>query len=295
MLKKEDIQIRDPFVYVDQKSQKYYLYGSTDKNIWGKGTGFDVYVGEDLENWEGPFPVFRPEDNFYSDENYWAPEVHSYKDRFYMFATFLRKDNGRRGTGLLVSDDLMGPFKPHSQEPVTPKEWNSLDGTLYVDEEGTPWMVFCHEWVQVTDGQICALQLKEDLTGPVGEPILLFRASEAGWPTSFQHRRFPGAENYVTDGPFVVTLPNGELVMLWASFINNVYAQGISRSLTGKLLGPWVHDKEPVYKENGGHGMIFKTFDGDFKLTLHAPNRTPDERPFFLDLGTLENGEIKVK
>lgn len=40
--------------------------------------------------------------------------------------------------------------------------------------------------------------------------------------------------------------------------------------------------------------MIFQTFEGDFKLTLHAPNDTPNERPLFLDIEINDNGRIKV-
>ncbi len=34
----QEVQIRDPFIYVDRKEIKYYLFGSTDRNIWRKGT-----------------------------------------------------------------------------------------------------------------------------------------------------------------------------------------------------------------------------------------------------------------
>jgi len=48
--KTNEIQIRDPFVLKENGS--YYLFGSTDKNIWGQGTsvGFQAYKGEDLEH-----------------------------------------------------------------------------------------------------------------------------------------------------------------------------------------------------------------------------------------------------
>ena len=42
-----------------------------------------------------------------------------------------------------------------------------------------PWMVFCHEWVQIGDGTMDAVRLAADLSKPVGEPIQLFRASDA--------------------------------------------------------------------------------------------------------------------
>lgn len=290
MVKNKDLQIRDPYIYPDHESKKYYLFGSTDKNIWGIGTGFDMYIGEDLENWEGPFPVFRPDESFYSVENFWAPEVHKYQGHYYMFATFLRKDNGKRGTAILKAEKLSGPFVPHSEGPVTPETWDSLDGTLYVDEYDDPWMIFCHEWMQVEDGKICALRLTEDLKFPVGEPKVLFSASEAPWTTSFKHPRKSSDHNFVTDGPFMLKNSKNELVMLWASFKNNLYAQGISKSLSGEITGPWFHYEQPLYKNDGGHGMIFTALNGDLYLTLHSPNKTPLERPVFIEIMETETG-----
>lgn len=258
------------------------------------GTGFDVYIGDDLRNWEGPYPVFRPKENFYSEENFWAPEVHEYKGRYYMFATFLRKDNNHRGTAILRSDRLLGPFEPYSDGPVTPTIWNSLDGTLYFDSKSLPWMVFCHEWVQVEDGEICAVRLSEDLREAIEEPIILFRASEAPWPTPLKQVKRNLEKVFVTDGPFMFQATNGELLMMWASFINNEYAQGISRSVNGGITGPWVHDTTPIYQNNGGHGMVFKTFEENLILTLHAPNKTPHERPIFIKI-IEEDGQLSVE
>ena len=64
LLKTGDIQNRDPFVL--KENRNYYLFGSTDRDIWkGPGTGFDAYVGHDLEYWEGPYPAFRPDAGFW--------------------------------------------------------------------------------------------------------------------------------------------------------------------------------------------------------------------------------------
>ena len=41
---------------------------------------------------------------------------------------------------------------------------------------------------------------------------------------------------------------------------------------SGKLAGPWSQQNEPVFAENGGHGMLFKTFEGALMMVLHAPN-----------------------
>ena len=293
MLKNQDIQIRDPFVLPDNREGKYYLYGSTDTNVWGKGTGFSVYVGTDLKHWQGPFPVFSPDRDFYSEENFWAPEVHPFRGKYYMFASFLRKDNKRRGTGILVADSPMGPFEPHSEGPVTPKDWDALDGTFFVDPREQPWMIFCREWVQVGDGEICAVRLSQNLKETLEKPRRLFSASEAPWTTPFYHPTKRSAQaNYVTDGPFLFVSSSKKLMMLWSSFVNDKYALGVSHSLTGDVTGPWTHESSPLFKEDGGHGMLFKTFEGSLKLTLHCPNQTPMERPLFINVEE-ENGKIK--
>lgn len=292
-MKNKDIQIRDPFVFTNRREGKYYLFGSTDKNIWGVGTGFDVYVGDDLENWEGPFPAFRPEPGFYAERNFWAPEVYEYKGRYYMFATFRRSDNDLIGTAVLASDSLTGPFRPHSDGPVTPKDWPSLDGTLYIDDEGKPWMVFCHEWTQVMDGRICAMRLTEDLKSAASEPVDILKASEAPWTDRLDHKSTEAGDVYVTDGSFIHKGADGELLLLWASFVQNRYALGVAKSPSGRVTGPWIHEDKALYQNDGGHGMIFRTLDDGLMLTIHTPNKTPQERPVFIPVAE-KDGWIRV-
>lgn len=282
MPKREEIQIRDPFVLPMKEEGYYYMFGSTDKDIWkGKATGFDVYRSKDLEQFEGPFPAFRPPEGFWADTNFWAPEVHPYHGKYYMFATF-KAEGVCRGTQILVADHPLGPFVPHSDGPVTPREWECLDGTFYLDQEGNPWMVFCHEWVQISDGAICAVPLSRGLDRAIGEPIKLFNASEASWVESKTHRiHGPG---YVTDGPFMHRTQDGTLLMIWSSFCNGHYAQGVAKSESGEIHGPWIQEPKPLFESDGGHGMLFRTFDGRLWLTLHTPNQTPDERMIYLEL-----------
>ncbi len=215
----------------------------------------------------------RPAD-FWADENFWAPEVHKYGGRYYMLASF-KKDGVCRGTQILAADSPEGPFTPHSDGPVTPRDWECLDGTLYI-EDGVPYMVFCHEWLQVHDGEMCALRLSDDLKCAVGEPVVLFRAS-AEWAIK-------GADNYVTDGPFMYRTQGGKLLMIWSSSAAQGYCEAISYAEDGKLLGKWRHDPRLLFERDGGHGMIFRTNDGQLKFTLHQPNSNPDERPHIIDL-----------
>jgi len=273
-----DIQIRDPFIFCGQAGKKYYMYGTTDKNCWeGPGCGFDAYVSSDLENWEGPFEAFRPDDDFWGKENFWAPEVHEYNGRYYMFATFKNPERPR-GTAILVSDSPVGPFVEHSAGAVTPRDWECLDGTLYIDDQANPWIVFCHEWTQVYDGEICAARLSDDLSKMISEPVLLFKASDSRWAQPYE---WQGKSGYITDGPFLISYA-GKLIMIWSSFIDDEYAIGLAYSDARDILGPWRHAPDPIYI-GGGHAMVFEDISGEKKLAFHQPNGSPDERAVFLD------------
>lgn len=272
-MKLSDINIRDPFILPFEG--KYYMYGTRAIHTWTQeikdGYGFDVYESDDLENWTGPKSVFENADSFWGDFQFWAPEVHIYKGRFYLAATFSDKEY-HRGTAILSCDTPNGNFKEHSHGALTPWEWSSLDGTLYVEDD-TPYMVFCHEWIQIKDGEVCAVQLSEDLRNPVGEPFTLFKASDAKpWV-------LPVEQNcYVTDGPFMMTV-DGELICLWSSFGAGGYVEAIARSENGKIKGKWTIDDKLLFSENGGHGMVFEDFGGGLNFVCHTPNETPNERP----------------
>ena len=272
-MKLSDINIRDPFI-VPYKG-KYYMYGTRGKGCWESqktpGMGFDVYISSDLENWTEPKAVFSASDNFWGTHNFWAPEVHFYNGRFYMFASFKSADRNR-GTQILVSDTPDGEFTPITEYPVTPEEWMALDGTLYVDKNGDPHIVFCHEWSQIADGEICEMKLSADLTKAVSESRTLFKASDPYWARK-------DCDHWVTDGPFMYRGESGRLYMIWSSFTDSGYVQAVCYSDNDDIDGNFIHDLPLLAEKDGGHGMIFTGFDGKTYLVLHRPNSNPDERP----------------
>lgn len=281
----EDIQIRDPFVLRDEG--RYWLYGSTDENIWsGPATGFDTYWSTDLTDWTGPIPAFRPTPDFWSHTQYWAPEVHRYDGAYWLFATFTAPGR-RRGTQVLRSVRPEGPFEPWSDGPLTPSGWECLDGTLHIEDD-VAYLVFCHEWKDVGDGEILAMRLSSDLRRAETVPELLFRASEAPWARPIPRPEFPLV--FVTDGPSLHRTRDGRLLMLWSSFGDSGYALGVATSESGGVRGPWRQTDHALWPADGGHGMVFRGADGVLRLALHSPNRTPQERARFFPLAETADG-----
>lgn len=278
--KTNEIGIRDPFIFL--WDDKYYMYGTRNQTTWGKADGFDVYISNDLSEWEGPVEIFHNDGSFWATESYWAPECIYYKGKFYLIATF-GAENTKKGIQFLKADVPAGPFVPITDEPVTPREWTCIDGTFYLDEDQKPWLIFSHGMPEEIRGAMCAVQLSEDLTETVGEPVIMFYADEAKWalPVPFAEAEFGVKEDtYFTDGPYI--FKSSKLSMIWSSWGENGYSMGIAESESGKINGPWKHHEKAFYTENGGHGMIFQNKEGEYMLALHSPNDTLKERAVFL-------------
>jgi len=281
-----DIHIRDPWILADTSSRTYFLYATNSEQVTGiHRAGVMVYTSKDLRNWDAPSLVFTLPDGTWADarQSAWAPEVHMYHKKFYLFVTLHNpgkiiaeppatwRTNTMRGTTIAVSDSPEGPFTLlKSDAPVPPADFMTLDGTFYLDAAGTPWMVYCHEWAQKIDGTIEALPLKGDLSSAAGPPIFLFKGSDAPWLDATLS--VDRSENfYVTDGPELFRSKDGHLLMLWSTVGRNGYVEAVARSKSGQLQGPW-EQLPPLLEVDGGHGMLFRSFEGQLLLVIHRTN-----------------------
>lgn len=113
------------------------------------------------------------------------------------------------------------------------------------------------------------MRLKDDLSAASGLPIHLFKASDAPWLNA---EITPSARelNYTTDGPELYRTKDDHLLILWSSYDNGSYVQTVARSKTGKLKGPW-EQLDPLVKNDSGHGMLFRSFEGQLMMVLHRP------------------------
>ena len=230
----DSIRLSDPAILADQKTKMYYM----------TGTGGMMWRSTDLKLWEGPMRVTEFEADSWMGPRpmIWAAELHQTGDGYYYyFATF---------TNHLPAD------RP------------TLDGTYWKDKDGKPYMVFCGEWLQNWNGTIEKIELKPDLSGTVGEPKVLFRASDSPWS---KERNDKGEIiwNKVTDGPYLFRTGTGRLGMVWTSWVFDVYTQGVAYSESGTLDGPWTQEPEPITPPGYGHSMLFQRFDGQWMMSVH--------------------------
>ncbi len=266
----DSIVLSDPCILADSATMTYYM----------TGTGGMLWKSKDLRLWDGPYHVAKtdPESWMGHRPMIWAAELHQYNGKYYYFATFTNQKTivgtykgnklERRASHVLVSDKAEGPYVPMADETYLPADKLTLDGTFWVDTDGKPYMIYCHEWLQNWDGTMEKIELKPDLSGSVGEGKLLFRASESPWSREMVEGKL--VPNRVTDGPYLFRTQTGRLGMIWTSWIYDVYTQGVVYSESGTLDGPWIQEKDPITPPDYGHGMLFRTFDGKLLMSVHS-------------------------
>lgn len=296
-LKTEEIRTRDPFVCVDQNTKSYYIVTTSTQN---GSYALRAFESKDLENWTERQNLYVGNEGWMAQmdpktDHWWAPDTYLYKGKWYTIITVACKAHNKVNFCTLLEGGKT-PSDPYKMvikdgEPIclTPPGQQCLDGSLYIDQKGKPWLVYSLEWngadVQDHIGETWAIRLKKDLKGTIGKPIRLFRASEATW-------RYDANGVMVVDAPFLwPDKESGNLICLWSSFNNGVYCVGQAISKSGKIEGPWEHLPDPIYM-NGGHEMIFKDLEGNLKMSLHHNNN--DARVKIVDV-KIENGRFVAK
>ena len=301
----DSIRLSDPFILADTLTHTYYM----------TGTGGMLWTSKDLRTWDGPRRVVETDTATWMGRRpqIWAAEIHEFGGKYYYFATFTNNavtiDNvdgrrvPRRACHVLVSDKPEGPYRPYGQPVFLPQHMATLDATLWIEEDGTPYMVYCHEWLQNNDGTVEAIKMTPNLDGTIGNGHILFRASDSPWSreadddTTATHHRFFHRDgtgpyvvdstvttdkkgrpvvkrrwvpNRVTDGPFLFRTKTGKLGMIWTSWVGRDYTMGVAYSKSGTILGPWVQEPRPITPANYGHGMLFHDWRGRLLLCLHS-------------------------
>ncbi len=292
-LTSSDLILRDPYVFADEDSQKYYVHGNSliktpnpQRKDIQNGKALYCYESENLKTWRLVGKSFEAPKNWWGKRDFWAPDMFKIDGKYYVIATFSNdrvigkrfdlpeKDLLFRGCAVLVSDKPEGPYKPLTDKPITPENWMCLDGTLY-EEDGKMYLIYCREWVEVGDGEIYAQEISRDLKKCIGTPVKLFSASQAPWVQAIKK------DCYVTDAPVLNRSKAGKLFMTWSSRgeVNGKfqYVIGLAYSDNGKLFGKWTHSPIPLNSDDGGHAMIFKTFEGRPKIAYHAGNKFPEK------------------
>lgn len=325
------VALGDPYVLYDQTEGHYYMYGTGG----GAKDGFSAYSSKDLVNWEYEDQVYHGNtEDSWGIGAFWAPEVYKVKDKFYMFYSAQWKENPTEELenfriGVAVAEKPTGPFTDISNRPLFDPGYPIIDANVFFDQNGKAYLYYsrcCYkhaveseiaDWArkkgwfkEIEESWVYGVELNPDLSGVVGEPVLLLRPpkhmddEQAEWEsrsvTSKEvNRRW-------TEGSYTFKKGDTYYMMYSANhFAGENYAVGYA---TGKdPLGPFTKAaNNPILEKNTGQGgdvsgtghnsITYSPDSSEMFCVYHGrTNSTGDKRVVFIDrMQILEDGTLVV-
>ena len=265
------IHLADPTIFYHDNT--YYLYGTVEGDA---DQGFLVYSSEDMKNWQGPVGVkegfaLKKEDVF-GDKGFWAPQVFSHNQKFYMAYT------ANENIAIAESPSPLGPFTQVVKKPLDAPV-KQIDPFIYRAEDGKIYLYH----VRLKEGnRIYVAEMTEDLAS-IKEETLVECVNASGHWENTANAPWPVAE-----GPTVIKR-DGLYYLIYSAndFRNPDYAVGYA--VSEHPLGPWkkysgnpiLHQKD-LNQPGTGHGDLVTDGTGKLWYVFHthfsedqvAPRRT---------------------
>ena len=270
----------------------YYLYSTG-------GTKLSVRTSKNLKSWSSSKQIFALSQTSWGVEKCWAPEVHKYNGKFYLF--FCGTDSkGIFHGSVAVCDTPDGTFVPVTDQPLLNFSYSVIDLSLFVDDDGRTYIFYSKDCsTNKINGkkvsQSFGVEVSNDFTRLIGEPVLCSEPTQA-WETV-------SGNTIWNEGP-VVFKRNGTYYLLFSAnyYQSKDYAVGYCTSDT--VLGLYNKPKDScILKGNGetitGSGHCNLLFIGDeIYLTYHShtvPPNTDHGRSLYIDKLIIEaDGSLHV-
>lgn len=251
-----DIGIADPCV-IRASDGRFYLYS----------TGLSVWSSDDLVNWKREGSV-KPA-NTWGVADFWAPEVIEYEGKFYLFYSAERPQGGKR-VALAISDSPTGPFEDLGH-PLFDFGYSAIDASPFIDDDGRKYLFYSKDQVGIGGGRyessIYGVELSDDFTSVVGEPVLLIKPDQA-WELLSGNRLW-------NEGGYVVKHNGKYYLMYSANYYGGVH-YSVGYAVSEHPLGPYVkYANNPVLSRGPWVGELSGTGH-------HSVVRSPDGTELFI-------------
>ncbi len=281
----------DPMVVEHEGT--YYLYATGGKTL-------SVRTSKNMVSWSDPKQIFSlTEQTTWGKKDCWAPEVHEYKGKFYLFFCGRDANNIFKGS-VAVCDTPDGTFLPVTKQPLLNFSFSVIDLSFFEDDDGRTYIYYSKDCsTNIVNGtktsQSFGVEVSNDFTRLIGQHVLCSTPTQS-WETE-------SGNTIWNEGPAVFK-HNGTYYMLFSAnyYQSKNYAVGYCTSDTPLAL----YEKPKgscILKGNGeditGSGHCNLLYMGDeIYLTYHShtvPPNTENGRSLYIDkLIIEEDGSLHV-
>lgn len=223
-----------PMVYDDT----LYVYTGRDKpnSDFYYMPDWHCYSTTDMQNWTDHGMILSWDSfTWGKEDSAWASQCIERNGKFYYYVTLENKSGGGRGIGVAVADSPTGPFKDAIGKPLCGPNWDYIDPTVFIDDDGQAWLMFgnptCY-YVKLNEdlislnGQINHFEMNSDSFGPGGG-----KASSYG------------------EGPWFYKR-NDLYYLVYAAFYNGEGSESIGYSTAPSPTGPWSYGGQVMKTHN---------------------------------------------
>ncbi len=296
----KDLFMGDPFVV--RYDDRYYLTGTTDS-----GTGFRIWSSPNLVDWEPLGFAYRAGKGSWGQNYFWAPELFRLGGSYYLAYSAAPAEGKGEGPGfrlcLAASSKPEGPYED-IYAPWCDFGYSAIDAHVFIDSDGSAYLYYARVGVirepkfKLT-AEIYGLRLKQDLSGPETEPVLVIKP-EQDWETPDQGR------SLCNEGPFVFREGSRYYLTYSANHFEEPF-YGIGYATSPAPLGPWTKASEnPMLRQNielglsgPGHCSVTGSPDGRERFIVYHAHADP-KKPLGIRMVNIdrlivdENNRLKV-
>lgn len=248
----DSIYTADPAPMVEGDTLYLYTTHDEDELINDFYTMFDWYCfsTKDMVNWTNHGPIFSLDDIEWADDRAWAPQCIGRNGKYYLYCPVHKKDGGM-AIAVGVSDSPTGPFKDLGHPLVDEGDWNDIDPTVFIDDDGQAYLYFGNpelRYVLLNEDMISY----DESVGVCKIPMTVESFAKGGHETGTTYG----------EGPWFYK-KNGLYYMVFAAFREGVHQEHLAYSTSPNPTGPWTYGGV-LMSEDGG---VFTNHPGiaDFK------------------------------
>jgi len=227
-----------PMVYGDT----LYLYTTHDEDVLVNNfyTMLDWFVisTKDMVNWENHGVIFSLNDIEWADDRAWAAQCVERNGKFYLYCP-VHKTNGGMAIAVGVADSPTGPFKDIGHPLVDEGDWNDIDPTVFIDDDGQAYLYFGNP-------ELRYVLLNEDMVS-IDESVGVVKVPMT--EESFGKGSHETGTTY-GEGPYFYKR-KGHYYMVYAAFREGKNSESLGYSMSDSPTGPWKYGGTLMDEEGG--------------------------------------------
>ena len=216
-----------PVVFDDE----LYVFTGCDRdgnNDFYYMTGWQCFSTKDMKNWTDHGRILEDTSFSWCGKNdAWASQCIERNGKYYFYFTTTNQGpgGGGRAIGVAVADSPEGPYKDVLGKPLCGPNWDYIDPTVMIDDDGQAWLMFGNP-------KCYYVKLKEDMVTLDGE-IKQF---------DMNAQQFGSSQKGTTygEGPWICKHDN-LYYLIWASFVDGFGGESQCYATGPSVTGPWTY------------------------------------------------------